>query len=729
MKRKIICIISILIFTLSNTAFSQTVDEIISKYLNAIGGKDQLNKIFSLYTESKTEIAGIDVVIRETLLNGKGYKSEIDFGPLVVLTECFTDVGGWIINPFSGNNDPKVMTASQYNAGKDQIYIGGAPFTKYKEMGYKAELVGHEKLGEVNTYKIKLTTQKNLTSFHYFDSATGYLIKSVIQEDALGQKVEIVKLYSDYKIADGIRIPYKVTIFKNEGALEIPGTVSKVEVNKPLDISLFEKSTTKSEQPVYKEVTSAYNAVYENIAPGCGCQDLLKVEIPNTKIESAIIEPRDSSCRVKAIVTHPPFNDKVTVTIALPLKNWNGRFMGSGGGGFVGGSVYSLNQPVSQGFAAGVTDGGHEGGRGSFAYNQEKDCYDWQSIRNFSHVAMHDMTTFGKKIIQAFYGKPARYSYFVGGSNGGRQAMEEVQRYPEDYDGVIAMCPAIYWNHFLLEFIWSHAVMNDAGNLVSREKLKAVTEAVVAACDGDDGLLDGVIEDPFSCKWDPKEFVGTKVGESVFTEADANVVRKIWEGPRGTDGRFLWYGLTKGSNLLDYANTKENPLTVAPNDLVVDWARYFLLLNPDYDGKSITCNEYERLFVQSVDQYSSIFETSNTDLTAFRDHDSKLIITHGLSDNMIPPQGTIKYYKLLQEKMGGPKATSKFARLFLYPGLDHGFMGSGPKTGSGDLLDAMIQWVEKGKTPKYLEAVAKKNTFGDVIRKTSIYPFGKQHDK
>ena len=403
--------------------------------------------------------------------------------------------------------------------------------------------------------------------------------------------------------------------------------------------------------------------------------------------------------------------------------------MGSGGGGFVGGTVYSLNQPVSQGFAAGVTDGGHEGGRGAFAYNQKEDCYDWQSIRNFSHVAIHDMTTIGKELVQAFYGKPAKYSYFKGGSNGGRQAMEEVQRYPEDYDGVIAMSPAIYWNHFFLGFLWPQAVMNDANNYVSREKLNAVTEAVIAACDSDDGLVDRVIDDPFNCIWDPKEFVGTKVGESVFTEADANVVRKIWEGPRGSDGRFLWYGLTRGSNLLDYTNTKGDPLAAAPNDMVVDWVRYFLLMNPDYNGISITCNEYEKFFVQSVDQYASLYETSDTDLSKFRDHGGKLILIHGLADNMIPPQGSIKYYNQLQEEMGGAKATSKFARLFLFPGLNHAFMGPGPSIDTDDLLDAIVQWVEKGKAPEYLKAEAKTDSFGNNMRQISIYPYGKQHDK
>lgn len=472
----------------------------------------------------------------------------------------------------------------------------------------------------------------------------------------------------------------------------------------------------KEDKPVYKPV-------YDNTDPVCNCEDLLKVEIPDTKIQSARLFSGDNTCRVVAIVNHPPFDDKVTVTITLPMKNWNGRFLGLGGAGFVGGLPFFIyGQEASNGFAVGYTDGGHPGGSAAFAYNEKEDRLDWQSIRDFSHVAVHDMTTTGKTLVQVLYGKPAGYSYFVGISNGGRQAMEEVQRYPEDYDGLIANCPAIYWNHFLIGYLWPQAVMNDMNNFLAREKLIAVTDAVITACDGDDGLVDGVIDDPFTCKWDPKEFVGTKVGETVFTEADANVVRKIWEGPRGYDGRYLWDGLTRGSYLCDYAITKGDPVVGVPDAGVVDWVKYFLLQDPLWDGRSITRNEYEMLFIQAVDQYASLYETSNTDLSPFRDHGGKLIMTHGLADNMIPPQGTIRYYKLLQEKMGGTKATSKFARLFLFPGVDHVFKGPGVKP--VDPFGALMKWVEEGKAPEYLDAEFKDET-GEVIRRKPIYPYGK----
>jgi hypothetical protein len=216
--------------------------------------------------------------------------------------------------------------------------------------------------------------------------------------------------------------------------------------------------------------------------------------------------------------------------------------------------------------------------------------------------------------------------------------------------------------------------------------------------------------------------VGTTVGESVFTEPDADVVRKIWEGPRGYNGRFLWDGLTRGTILYDYAATKGDPLTGAPNMLGVEWARYFLLQNPEWDAKTITSSDFESLFNQSVDMYSSLYETSETDLSRFRDHGSKLIITQGLADNLIPPQGIIKYYDLLMEEMGGAKATSKFARLFLFPGLDHGFNGPGAKP--GDILGILIPWVEEGKVPKYVDAEVKDNS-GKIIQKTNIYPYSK----
>ena len=277
-------------------------------------------------------------------------------------------------------------------------------------------------------------------------------------------------------------------------------------------------------------------------------EKLREVSLPNTRITAVTVDPSDNSVRVTAVVSHPPAADRVTVWVALPLKGWNGRFRGHGGGGFTGGNPGSLKAAVQQGFAAAATDTGHEGGSGSFALHASGRL-NWQDIRNNAYLGIHDMTVVGKALTEAFYGRPARYAYFMGSSTGGRQGLMEAQRYPEDYDGILSGCPAINWHRFVPSSLWPQVVMSEARHLVSKAKLEAVTAAAVAACDGLDGVVDGVIDDPDRCAWDPGEFVGQRVGEDVFSAADAEVVRRIWEGPRGRDGRFIWHGLTRGTDL------------------------------------------------------------------------------------------------------------------------------------------------------------------------------------
>jgi len=463
-----------------------------------------------------------------------------------------------------------------------------------------------------------------------------------------------------------------------------------------------------------------YDPVYPGIYPVCDCGDLVKLSIPNTIIESAVVIPKDSSCRVTAIVNHPPFEDKVKVVIALPCNDWNGRFYGTGGGGFAGGELSSVNKPVSEGFASGYTNAGHEGNgfNASFALDTEQHRLRWQEIRDFAYLGIHDMTVVGKELVRAYYGKPAGYSYFIGGSGGGRQALAEAQRYPGDYDGIIALCPAVYWNDFLIGHLWPQAVMHDANNYVTKEKLQAVTNAVISACDGDDGQVDGVIDDPVNCTWDPEKFVGTSVNESVFTTADADVVRKIWEGPRSYDGKFLWYGQTKGSDISIHASSGEPfmPFVI----LGEEWVRSFLVLDRNWNSKSLTKAEFISLFYQSVDQYASTLETANTDLSDFRDQGGKLMILQGLADQLIPAQGIIQYYEELQKFMGGTKKTSKFARMFLIPGVDHSI--TGPAAGPVDQFEALVKWVEEGKAPDRLNAVLKDKN-GTVISSRQLFPY------
>ncbi len=172
------------------------------------------------------------------------------------------------------------------------------------------------------------------------------------------------------------------------------------------------------------------------------------------------------------------------------------------------------------GFSAGATDTGHEGGSGKFALDANG-RQDWQAIIDNAYLGIHEMTVVGKALTQAFYGKAPRYSYFVGGSTGGRQGLMEAQRFPDDYDGIVSACPAINWHRFVSASLWPQVVMLSTTNFVSKAKLDAVTAAAIAACDADDAVKDGVIDDPFRCAYDPKVLIGTKVGDDTFTAAEA----------------------------------------------------------------------------------------------------------------------------------------------------------------------------------------------------------------
>lgn len=471
--------------------------------------------------------------------------------------------------------------------------------------------------------------------------------------------------------------------------------------------------------PLIQAADAPPKPLFADAAPVCPCESLIQVSLPNTTIDSAAIDPSDGSCRVTATVTHPPSGDRMKVFIGLPTKNWNGRFRGNGGGGFSGGSAGSLRGPLAQGFAAGATDTGHEGGSGSFALDANGRL-NWQAIRNNAYLGIHDMTVVGKALTQTFYGKAPRYSYFVGNSTGGRQGLMEAQRYPDDYDGILSGCPAINWHRFLPADLWPQVVMLAAGNFVPKAKLEAATAAAVAACDALDGVTDGVIDDPARCLYDPKALVGTNVGEGTFTEADADVIRKIWEGPRGQDGAFLWHGLSRGTDLFALAGTGGSPPMGKPFSIPLDWFRFFLLQNPQWDWTTLTPAGFELLWRQSVEQFGAVIGTDDPDLAQFRDRGGKIIILHGLADQVIPADGTIDYYKRVLQRMGGVERTAQFARLFLAPGVDHGFRGAGP-TPTGQ-MEAIIRWVEDGKAPDQLIG-ERRDQNGKVIGTRPLFPY------
>jgi len=459
--------------------------------------------------------------------------------------------------------------------------------------------------------------------------------------------------------------------------------------------------------------------VFADSTPAISHEELARVAIPNTTIDSVERNAEDGSCRVRATVTHPPAQCRVRVFVALPMKGWNGRFLGTGGGGYQGGNPAGLGRQVRLGYATAATDTGHDGGSATFALGANGRL-DWHAVQDNAYLGIHDMTVVGKALAKAFYGKDPRYSYFVGGSSGGRQGLMEAQRFPEDYDGILSLCPAINWQRFLPVDLWPQVVMAACKNFVPKAKLDAATAAAVTSCDALDGVADGVIDDPFHCTYDPKVLVGSKVGDDTFTEADAVVVRKIWEGARGRDGRFLWYGLARGTDLSALAGTSGTPLSGKPFSIPLDWLRYFLLQDPKWDWTRLTPSGFELLWNQSVEQFGDVIGTDDPDLSRFRDRGGKVIITHGLADQLITAAGSIDYFKRVQERMGGREKVEGFARLFLAPGVDHGFRGPGA-TPTGE-LKALLRWVEEGAPPVKLMA-EHRDDGGKVVRTRPLFPY------
>ncbi|MBQ0902064.1 tannase/feruloyl esterase family alpha/beta hydrolase [Micromonospora sp. U21] len=426
------------------------------------------------------------------------------------------------------------------------------------------------------------------------------------------------------------------------------------------------------------------------------------MNLPHTTVLSATSVPATASvpahCAVQLTVTNPPAKDQVRIGVWLPTENWNGRFQGTGGGGFSGGSPTATPAAaLRDSYAAAATDAGHTGGSGSFALNPDR-TLNWQLIADFGYLGIHEMTVTGKALVKAFYGGSSFYSYFNGCSTGGRQALMEAQRYPSDYDGIAAASPAVNWTKFHPAQFWGQLQMMLSGNVVAPCKLALAAEAAITACDPRDGVTDGMIGDWQGCRFDARKLVGTTTDCGTFTAADADLVNKIWEGPRDAEGEFLWYGLERGANLQSLNNSANG--TQLPFGVGLEWFRYFLLQNPGWDWRTMTYDQYLLLFQQSVLQYQAVIATDDPDLSAFRDAGGKVAFWHGTADPLIFFRGTVDYYQRLEAAMGGTKQTQKFARFFVAPGVGH--CGGGQGAAPTNLLDAVVNWVERGKAPNQL---------------------------
>jgi tannase/feruloyl esterase len=450
------------------------------------------------------------------------------------------------------------------------------------------------------------------------------------------------------------------------------------------------------------------------------CESLSALALPQTTVNSATHVAATTTapgyCAVKLTVNNPPSSDAVRVGVFLP-DSWNGRFQGVGGGGFVGGSPDSPSlAALNAGYATAGTDTGHagSGGNGAFALNPDG-TLNWQLINDFSYLGIHEMTSTAKAVIAAYYGGGPQYSYFNGCSTGGRQGYMEAQRYPTDYDGIAAGAPAINWDRFMVAQMWGEMQMNLANDFVPQCKFAAANQAAVAACDGLDGVTDGIIGDWQGCTFDARSLIGTVTACGTITATDADIINKIWAGPRDLAGNFLWYGLLPGASFggLNNTVTSGGVTTPAPFVISLNHFIYWLAQNPSFNWRTMTYADFVQFFQQSVSEYNGVIGTSNPDLSAFRAAGGKIVGWVGTYDQLIYPEGSIDYYRRVIGEQGGLEKTRQFFRFFIAPGVAH--CGGGVGAAPADPFGALVDWVENHRAPQELPGVLRDSNANVVM--------------
>jgi len=433
------------------------------------------------------------------------------------------------------------------------------------------------------------------------------------------------------------------------------------------------------------------------------CAALTTLSVPATTITSAAIVPAAGTmpeyCRVNGHV-----DTEINFELRLP-SSWNGKFYHQGGGGFVG-SIPPAGPGLSRGYAAVGTDTGHQGMGvaaldGSWALNNP------QRQLNFGHRAVHVVTVAAKQIVAAAYGRGPSRSYFEGCSNGGRQALLEAQRYPTDFDGIIAGAPALDWTGLMTGFNYNQQAIRAAP--IPPAKLTVLANAVVARCDAKDGLVDGLVDNPLRCRFDPK-VVQCKAGDApdCLTAAQVAAVKKVYDGPvnsrrkqlhpgfapgaeDGFTGWQLWISGPSGVG----APVDNNPFQFTFSD---HYLRFMVFSDASYDSMSFDFDDD----TARVNATASLFNATNPNLAPYRAHGGKLLMWHGWSDDALMAERTIEYYHDVLRTMGNKNKVESFVRLFLAPGMHHCSGGPGPN--DFDALTALENWVERGVAPERLIA-------------------------
>jgi feruloyl esterase len=414
-------------------------------------------------------------------------------------------------------------------------------------------------------------------------------------------------------------------------------------------------------------------------------------------------------CRVAATLTPTPDSD-IKMEVWLPVSGWNGKFMAVGNGAFSGAIGYAaMAASLARGYAVSSTDTGHGGGSASFALGHPEKLVD------FGWRAVHDMTATAKNIVAAYYGTGPKFSFWNGCSAGGRQAMKEAQRFPADFDGIIAGAPGLDWTSRAAQALRvEKQLQTSAASRLLGPQLESLHKAVLDACDGLDGVKDGLIADPDRCTFDPS-VLQCKASESgsCLTAEQVDTARFIYASPKNPKTGRAITGLARGSEL----GWTDEGWTASARATGLDQFRFIVFRNPKWEVADFN---FDSDIVRAEETDADIINALNPDLTLFFDRGGKLIQYHGWSDPQISPGNSTQYYNRVVDKVGDRSKVHASYRLFMVPGMAHCGGGEGPNT--FDMIAALERWVENGSAPDQIIATHSTNGKTDRTRPLCPYP-------
>jgi feruloyl esterase len=454
------------------------------------------------------------------------------------------------------------------------------------------------------------------------------------------------------------------------------------------------------------------------------CESLSTLKLPDTTITLAqsiaagaftpasgrpAFKDLPAFCRVTAEVK-PAKDSDIKIEVWMPVSGWNGKYQGQGNGGFAGVIGYpGMAFAVSRGYATAGTDTGHSGSAADASWALGHP----DKIIDFGYRGIHEMTLKAKAIIRAFYGDGPQRSYFASCSNGGREALMEAQRFPEDYDGIIAGAPANFWTHMLIAGAFDiQALQADPASYIPASKIPAISAAVLAACDAQDGVADGILNDPRGCHFDPVALLCKEAdSNSCLTPPQVTALNKIYAGPKNSKGERIFPGYSPGGEegMGGWPNWITGPAPGKSLQFAFTTGFFINMVfdDPAWDFKTLGIDAGVKI---ADDKQARTLNATDPNLKAFKARGGKLIIYHGWSDAAIPPLNAIDYYNSVVTTMG-PQDTDRFVRLYMAPGMQHCGGGPGP-TSFGqfgmpnaptdpqhNMSAALEQWVEKGIAP------------------------------